>query len=116
MGTVLAHFNERVEAARATGGWDWSVARVLDVIKGAPWRDPHRVFRSYGSTWCSFAFAFVRSRYCPVSPVPACAHLRHVALERMLLARICVQCLEATRCGVLRVFLCGGRSAHLPHW
>lgn len=36
VGTVLAHFNERVEAARATGGWDWSVARVLDVIKGGP--------------------------------------------------------------------------------
>ena len=35
MAAVLQHFNERVEAARALGGWDWSVARVLDVIKGA---------------------------------------------------------------------------------
>ncbi len=33
---VLQYFNARVEDARATGGWDWSVARVLDVIKGAP--------------------------------------------------------------------------------
>ena len=32
---VLQYFNKRVEDARATGGWDWSVSRVLDVIKGA---------------------------------------------------------------------------------
>ncbi|KAK9845745.1 hypothetical protein WJX81_001268 [Elliptochloris bilobata] len=40
VGTVLAHFNERVEAVRATGGWDWSVARVLEVIKDSlrAWR------------------------------------------------------------------------------
>lgn len=37
---VLQHFNERVEAARALGGWDWSVARVLDVIKGTAPSDP----------------------------------------------------------------------------
>ena len=52
--TVLSHFNERVEAARATGGWDWSVARVLDVIKG-----PFLAYSSsclvsiFGSTWSS---------------------------------------------------------------
>ena len=32
---VIQYFNARVEQARGFGGWDWSVEKVLDVIKGA---------------------------------------------------------------------------------
>ena len=33
---VIRYFNNQVEKARGYGGWDWSVEKVLDVIKGAP--------------------------------------------------------------------------------
>ena len=32
---VIRYFNNQVEKARGYGGWDWSVEKVLDVIKGA---------------------------------------------------------------------------------
>ena len=32
---VVRYFNAQVEKARGYGGWDWSVEKVLDVIKGA---------------------------------------------------------------------------------
>ena len=32
---VVRYFNHQVEKARGYGGWDWSVEKVLDVIKGA---------------------------------------------------------------------------------
>ena len=32
---VVRYFNNQVEKARGYGGWDWSVEKVLDVIKGA---------------------------------------------------------------------------------
>lgn len=31
---VIRYFNTQVETARGFGGWDWSVEKVLDVIKG----------------------------------------------------------------------------------
>ena len=31
---VIQYFNAQVEQARGFGGWDWSVEKVLDVIKG----------------------------------------------------------------------------------
>jgi len=31
---VIRYFNTQVEEARGFGGWDWSVEKVLDVIKG----------------------------------------------------------------------------------
>ena len=34
---VIRYFNTQVEQARGFGGWDWSVEKVLDVIKGGPW-------------------------------------------------------------------------------
>ena len=30
--TVVRVFNQRVEASKRAGGWDWSVERVLEVI------------------------------------------------------------------------------------
>ncbi len=33
---VIRYFNTQVEQARGFGGWDWSVEKVLDVIKGGP--------------------------------------------------------------------------------
>ena len=33
---AIKYFNDRVEAARKEGGWDWSVEKVLEVIKGTP--------------------------------------------------------------------------------
>ena len=33
---AIKYFNDRVESARQAGGWDWSVEKVLEVIKGAP--------------------------------------------------------------------------------
>ena len=33
---VIRYFNAQVEQARGFGGWDWSVEKVLDVIKGRP--------------------------------------------------------------------------------
>ena len=35
VGVTVRYFNEHVEAARAAGGWDWSVEKVLEVIQGA---------------------------------------------------------------------------------
>ena len=32
---VIRYFNNQVEKARGYGGWDWSVEKVLEVIKGA---------------------------------------------------------------------------------
>lgn len=32
---VIRYFNNQVEKARGCGGWDWSVEKVLDAIKGA---------------------------------------------------------------------------------
>lgn len=32
---AIKYFNDRVESARKAGGWDWSVEKVLEVIKGA---------------------------------------------------------------------------------
>jgi hypothetical protein len=34
VGVTVRYFNERVEAARGAGGWDWSVEKVLHVIQG----------------------------------------------------------------------------------
>jgi len=31
---AIKYFNRRVEKAREAGGWDWSVEKVLEVIKG----------------------------------------------------------------------------------
>lgn len=33
---AIKYFNDMVERARKEGGWDWSVEKVLEVIKGAP--------------------------------------------------------------------------------
>ena len=42
VGVTVRYFNEHVERARAAGGWDWSVEKVLEVIQGA--RGSHKVF------------------------------------------------------------------------
>ena len=35
VGVTVRYFNGHVERARAAGGWDWSVEKVLEVIQGA---------------------------------------------------------------------------------
>lgn len=40
VGVAVRYFNDHVERARAAGGWDWSVEKVLEVIKGACARAP----------------------------------------------------------------------------
>ena len=35
VGVAVRYFNDAVERARAAGGWEWSVDKVLNVIKGA---------------------------------------------------------------------------------
>ncbi len=33
---AIKYFNDKVESARQAGGWDWSVEKVLEVVKGGP--------------------------------------------------------------------------------
>ncbi|CAL8468041.1 g7580 [Coccomyxa elongata] len=76
---AIKYFNNKVEAARKEGGWDWSVEKVLEVIKGSMrgWRaDKLRRFQELHFTYEEeaspedFFVPYVWTQVCNTSTIP----------------------------------------------
>ncbi|EIE20753.1 hypothetical protein COCSUDRAFT_48393 [Coccomyxa subellipsoidea C-169] len=99
---AIKYFNDKVESARQAGGWDWSVEKVLEVVKGSMrgWRaDKLRRFPELHFTYEEeaspedFFVPYVWTQVCNTSGIPW--NTQAIALFSPLSATVSAASLEA---------------------